>query len=400
MRAYRDVLSIGAVRNILLLGVLVRIPHFAGAVLLALHVVETLHGSWLQAGSLAMVVTVCVSVSGPWRGQMLDRYGLRATVAPAIVLGVVCWSIAPFAGYLPLLILAGVSGLYDVPVFSVVRLAIIAATTERQRQPALALESVSVETAFMIGPVLGVAAAVYWSTTAALFGAQMCMVLAGVVLWLWNPLLRSDSGASGVERVARRAWFRADFVALCGVAAAAICVLSASELTFVSAVRGFGAQQWLGVILAVWGLGSLVGGLVYGALRRPIPADRLLIALGVVTVPLAIATGPLTLGITGFIAGLLCAPALTAAIDQLSRIVPEGGRGEAIGWHGAAMTLGGAFGSVLGGAMIEIGGARAGFGVAGLFGIAVGAGFAVWIGWRGATKVVAGSATVVDPTVR
>ncbi|MGW6724344.1 MFS transporter [Nocardia sp. NPDC055029] len=390
MRAYRDVLAIGAVRNIVLLGALVRIPHFAGAVLLAVHVVETLHGSFLQAGTLAMVVTVCVAASGPWRGRLVDRFGLRATIAPAIVLGAVCWSVAPFVGYLPLLVLAGISGLYDIPVFSVVRLAIIAATTEQQRQPALALEAVSVEAAFMVGPVLGVAAALHWSTTAALLGNQMCMVLAGILLWVWNPKLRSEESADGAGLVARRAWFRVDFVALCGIAAAAVCVVSASELTFVSAVRGFGADRWLGVILAVWGLGSLLGGLLYGALRRPIPADVLLIALGVVTVPMAIAVGPLTLGITGFVAGLLCAPALTAAIDQLSRIVPEGGRGEAIGWHGAAMTLGGAFGSVLGGSMIEIGGARAGFGVAGIFGIAAGVGLALLVGMRSAPKAVAG----------
>ncbi|MET9210722.1 MULTISPECIES: MFS transporter [unclassified Nocardia] len=392
MRAYRDVLSIGAVRNIVLLGVLVRVPHFAGAVLLAVHVVETLGGSFLQAGTLAMVVTVCVATSGPWRGRLVDRFGLRATIAPAIVLGAVCWSVAPFVGYLPLLLLAGLAGLYDIPVFSVLRLAIIAATTEEQRQPALALEAVSVEAAFMVGPVLGVAAALHWSTTAALFANQMCMVLAGIVLWWWNPALRAEESADGAGPVARRSWFRIEFVALCGVAAAAVCVVSASELTFVSAVRGFGADRWLGVILAIWGLGSLVGGLLYGALRRPIPADVLLIALGVVTVPMAIAVGPLSLGVTGFVAGLLCAPALTAAIDQLSRIVPEGGRGEAIGWHGAAMTLGGALGSVLGGSMIEIGGARAGFGVAGVFGIAAGVGLALLVGMRSAPKAVVGPA--------
>ncbi|MFI1912863.1 hypothetical protein [Nocardia sp. NPDC020380] len=37
------------------------------------------------------------------------------------------------------------------------------------------------------------------------------------------------------------------------------------------------------------------------------------------------------LALTGFIAGIFCAPTLTASVDQLSRIVPEGGRGEAMG---------------------------------------------------------------------
>ncbi|GAD82563.1 putative major facilitator superfamily transporter [Nocardia asteroides NBRC 15531] len=391
MRAYREVLAVGAVRNILLLGAVVRVPHFAGAVLLAVHVVETLHGSFLQAGALAMVVTVCVAISGPWRGRLVDRFGLRATIAPAIVLGAVCWSIAPFVGYLPLLILAAVAGLYDVPVFSVVRMAVIAATTERQRQPALALEAVSVEAAFMVGPVLGVAAAVHWSTTAALFGNQMLVVLAGVVLWVWNPALRNETGAA--EPVRRNSWFRLEFVALCGTTGAAVCVLAASELTFVSAVRGFDADRWLGLVMAIWGLGSLLGGLLYGALSRPLPSHLLLIALGLSTLPMAVATGPVTLGITGFLAGLLCAPTLTATIDHLSRIVPEGGRGEAIGWYGASMTLGSALGSVLGGTAIELGGARSGFGLAGVFGVAVGVGLAVLVGVRAVTNPLSDAAS-------
>jgi MFS family permease len=141
VRAYREVLSSPAVRNVLLLGALIRIPFFAGAVLLALHVVQTLHGSYAQAGVLSAIVTMCVAMSGPWRGRFLDRLGLRRTILPSILVGAVCWSIAPFVDYVPLLVLAAVAGLFDIPIFTVVRQAVIAASTEQNRQPALALES-------------------------------------------------------------------------------------------------------------------------------------------------------------------------------------------------------------------------------------------------------------------
>lgn len=383
MRSYREVLSSPAVRNVLLLGALVRIPFFAGTVLLALHVVQTLHGSYAQAGALSTIVTLCMAASGPWRGRLLDRFGLRRTILPSIVIGAVCWSIAPFVSYVPLLVLAAVAGLFDVPIFTVVRQAVIAATTERNRQPALALESVSVESAFMIGPVLGVAATAVWSTTVVLFSVQMCLVLAGVLVWLLNPPLRSvDSAQSGSVAVPRREWFGLEFVALCVGASMAIAVLAGSELTFVSAIREFGAQQWLGVVLALWGFGSLVGGLVYGAMHRSISTYLLLAGLGVVTLPMAFAGGTVALAVTGFFAGLLCAPTITASVDQLSRIVPEGGRGEAIGWHGAAMTLGNGIGSSLAGIAIDAGGPAAGFGAAAAIGIVPGVGFALLIGLR------------------
>ncbi|MFD6160268.1 MFS transporter [Nocardia sp. NPDC060256] len=362
-------------RNVLLLGALVRIPFFAGAVLLALHVVQTLHGSYVQAGALSTIVTVCIALSGPWRGRLLDRFGLRRTIAPSILVGAVCWSIAPFVDYVPLLILAAIAGLFDVPIFTVVRQAVIAATTEQNRQPALALEAVSVECAFMVGPIVGVAAAGIWSTTMVLYFVQMTLVLAGVLLWVRNPPLRSAADADrSSSAVPRRSWFRIEFVALCVGASAAIAVLSGSELTFVSAIREFGAQQWLGVVLAVWGFGSVVGGLVYGALQRPISTYLLLAGLGAVTIPMAFAIGPISLAITGLIAGLFCAPTITASIDQMSRIVPEGGRGEAIGWHAAALTLGNGIGSSLAGIAIDAGGFPAGFAAAATLGIAIGLG--------------------------
>ncbi|MFF0491406.1 MFS transporter [Nocardia sp. NPDC003482] len=379
MRSYREVLSAAAVRNVLLLGVLVRIPFFAATVLLALHVVQTLHGSYAQAGALATVVTLCTAASGPWRGRMLDRLGLRRTLAPSLVVGAVCWSIAPFVSYVPLLVLAAAAGLFDIPVFGVVRQAVIAATTERTRQAALALESVSVEAAFMIGPVISVAATTVGSTGTVLFGVEWSMILAGALMWWWNPPLRGESG-DGSSVVLRRHWFRVEFVAVCLGATAAVAVLAAAELTFVSAIREFGAQRWLGVVMAVWGFGSLVGGLVYGAMRRSISTFLLLAGLGAVTLPMALANGPFPLAVAGLVAGLLCAPTITASVDQLSRIVPEGGRGEAIGWHGAAMTLGTGIGSSMAGLAIDAGGSAAGFGAAGVLGLGAGAGLAMVAG--------------------
>ncbi|MFG1794479.1 MFS transporter [Nocardia sp. NPDC049149] len=369
-------------RNILLLGALVRIPFFAGAVLLALHVVQTLDGSYVQAGALSTIVTVCIALSGPWRGRLLDRFGLRRTIAPSILIGAVCWSIAPFVDYVPLLILAAIAGLFDVPIFTVVRQAVIAATTEQNRQPALALEAVSVECAFMIGPIVGVAAAGIWSTTTVLFCVQMTLVLAGILLWIYNPPLRSAEHTDSANSVPRRSWFRFEFVALCIGASAAIAVLAGSELTFVSAIREFEAQPLLGVVLAVWGFGSVVGGLTYGALRRKISTYLLLAGLGVVTLPMAFAVGPISLAITGLIAGLFCAPTITASIDQMSRIVPEGGRGEAIGWHSAALTLGNGIGSSLAGVAIDAGGFPAGFGAAAALGLGVGLGLPLLLALR------------------
>jgi predicted MFS family arabinose efflux permease len=54
-----------------------------------------------------------------------------------------------------------------------------------------------------------------------------------------------------------------------------------------------------------------------------------------------------------FVAGFLCAPTITATLDQVSRLVPEAFRGQAMGWHGSSMTLGAALGAPLTGATID-----------------------------------------------
>jgi sugar phosphate permease len=61
------------------------------------------------------------------------------------------------------------------------------------------------------------------------------------------------------------------------------------------------------------------------------------------------------------VAGLACAPTLTATVDTLSRAVPERVRGEALGWHGSALTVGGAIGAPVAGVAVDHWGWPAGF---------------------------------------
>jgi len=385
---YRRVLSVPALRQALVLGILVRIPLFAGGVILTLHVVQTLGRSYGAAGIVSAAATVCIAVSGPWRGRLLDSRGLRRVVLPSLVVTAICWSIAPFVGYLPLVLLAALAGLFVVPTFSIIRQAVIAAVPERDRRTALSLDSVAVEVSFMVGPLIGVLAATLWPTSWVLFGIQMLGVVAGVGLWLANPVMRAGRGGSDdrdgepdgdpdgragepTANLPRSSWFRPRFLAVCAAAAASTIVLSGSDIAFVAALREFGKISLMGPVLAIWGLGSVVGGLVYGMLHRSIPAFLLLGGLSVSTIPIAFAPSVWPLAVLAFLAGLLCAPTITATVDQVSQVVPEAARGEAIGWHGSFMTAGAALGAPVAGLAIDQWGWRGGFVSVSLVGLAV-----------------------------
>jgi MFS family permease len=82
------------------------------------------------------------------------------------------------------------------------------------------------------------------------------------------------------------------------------------------------------------------------------------------------------------VAGLLCQPMITAGVEALTRIVPDRARGEALGFHGTAMTGGSALGAPVAGAAIDAGGAPAAFLLAAGLGLAIAVGGALTVAFR------------------
>jgi MFS family permease len=374
LQVYRSVLGIREVRRILWLSLVIRIPMWAANVILTLHVVTHLHRSYGAAGLLTGAVTVALSVSAPWRGRRLDRVGLRGTVAPSLVILAACWSVAPFVGYWPLLMLASFAGLFLVPSFSIVRQVLMHTTAEDQRKTALSIDSVMVEISFMIGPPIGVLLATYFPTSWVLFACEFATIGGGIALWIADPPLRAAE-PPGVERdhgptPGVRSWLSVPLFAVLMMAAATTLVLTATDVGVVAALRDMGHQSWIGWELAVWGVGSAVGGLVYGALHRTVPVAALLALLAGTTIPVILAAEPFLLAALLFVTGLFCAPTITATVDALSRVVPERVRGEALGWHGSAMTAGSAIGAPVAGVAIDKVGWHGGFVLPGLLGLA------------------------------
>lgn len=358
LQGYRAVLRLRDVRNVLLLGLVVRIPLWAANVVLVLHVVAHLGRSYGAAGLLSAVATVTLAISGPWRGRRIDRVGLRRALVPSLVVLSACWSIAPFVGYWLLLGFAAVAGLFVIPSFSIVRQALIHAAPEENRTAVLAIDAVVLEISFMIGPALGVLLATYWATPQALLTCEFGSIVGGVLIWLANPPLRAVDGTPSPTDEQqpdhpRFAWVNAAVIGVLAACVGATLVLTATDVAVVAALRDMEHQSWIGWELALWGLGSAIGGLIYGALHRQIPAGVLLAGLAGLTIPLGWATNALTLATLLIIAGLCCAPTLTATVDTLSRTVPENVRGEAFGWHGSALTAGGAIGAPLAGVAVD-----------------------------------------------
>jgi MFS family permease len=370
---YSEVLKNPVVRRILLLGMLIRVPLWAANVVITLHVVGHLDRSYTAAGIVSTVVAIALSISSPWRGRRLDRVGLRATVLPSILIGAVAWSIAPWLGYWPLIVIAGFASLFAVPSFSIIRQVLIGHVPDHHRTAVLSVDSVATELTFLVGPVLGVLAATYLPTPVALLICQLCVVLGAVALWIADPPLNSEHSDLSAGKVSVRSWMTPSVVMVLVIAVTSTIILTGEDLSTVAALRAWDAPTSIGWMLALWGAGSALGGIVYGALHRHPSAALLLVGLAGTTALVALAPdgNQVWFAVLLTISGVFCAPTITATVDDLARVVPASVRGEAMGWHGSALTLGSAVGAPIIGVGLDQGGWAWGFGLAGVAGLVI-----------------------------
>lgn len=400
---YKELLAVTPIRRLLTVGMIARIPHSAAGVLLTLHIVLTLGEGYAAAGAAAAVMTIGIAVGAPWRGRRVDTVGLRKALIPSVVSETVIWSVVPHVSYEWLLALVFVGGLLTLPIFSVVRQSLGVLASGEQRRTAFALDAIATELVFMLGPAAGAIVATAGYSVAGLTVVGVCTSVAGLFLMWFNPPTRSavpdeeyetdqQEGAevavvaaapahlqeaaaelapvaagelrrSGLRhRVAHNfAWFTAAVAAVFAVAAGAGMVLSGTDVGIVAALETGGHQAEIGLVFVFWCAASVVGGLLYGAMHRPVSPIILLLGMAALTIPMGFARDTLTLCLLSLLPGLLCAPVLSSASEKVAELVEEGRRGEAMGWYGSALTAGVALGAPLAGVFIDGIGPSAGF---------------------------------------
>ncbi|MEU8018269.1 MFS transporter [Micromonospora parva] len=375
MKPYRRALALPGLRSLLVVAVLARIPLTATGVTLTFHVVLDLHRGYGAAGLVGAAVTVGAAIGGPILGRLVDHRGLRPVLVLTGIAEAIFWSTAPSLPYPLLLPAAFVAGSLALPIFSVVRQSIAALVPEDQRRPAYALDSMSVELSFMIGPALAVAlvTAISAQTTMYLVGGGI--VAAGIALWVVNPPIReatTGEPSGPAQRVPRRQWLTPRLLAVLALSTAATLVLGGTDVAVVAVLRASGEVGWTGAVLAIWAVASLAGGFAYGAVHRSFSPLALTAALALCTIPVGLGGAHWWLLCLALIpAGALCAPTIAASSDAVSRLVPAQVRGEAMGLHGSAVTVGIAIGAPLAGAVIDASSPVWGFVVTGALGALV-----------------------------
>jgi MFS family permease len=137
------------------------------------------------------------------------------------------------------------------------------------------------------------------------------------------------------------------------------------EVVAVAFAQEHGNRAYAGPLLAMWSLGSLIGGLFFGARKYPTPLPKVfLLALGVLTVasaPFVFAPSVPVAGVMFMVAGVAVSPSLIAGFSLVECIAPEGRLNEALSWASTGLGIGIALAATLAGAIIDAHGAHVAF---------------------------------------
>ncbi len=360
MRSYLSVWRLPSAPVLLVAGFAGRLPS-AMVPLALLLMVQQQTGSYAVAGLAAATYGLAMAGMAPVLGRLADRrsprpvlvaqaaaYPLLLTLLVAVVLGG-----APTAAIVAASAVAGAG----TPLVSGAVRALWSRVDPRVRGTAYALDATATELVFVAGPTLVAALAVLatpaWAVAVAgvlaVTGALGIAASGAMRGWVSVPVGHRTSAfatvlAPGMPRVL-----------LSG--AALMLGFGALEVAVPAFADAAGTPGMSGVLLALWSLGSVAGGLWFGARVVSVSLPRqyrwLLLGVTIGLAPLAAASDPWVLGALLFLGGTAIAPTLTVQNSLVGAIAPAHATTEAFTWLSTMATGASAVGAALGGALIE-----------------------------------------------
>jgi len=364
---YSSLLKTPGVARIIAAQLTARFPFGMLSLAFLLHV-EAVHHSYAAAGLVLAATSLGQAVSGPLTSRWMGRWGMRPVLLLTLVVCASSITVFAFATLsVPSYMAVGLlTGLSVPPVQPAVRTIYPKMVNSSQLTPLFSLDASAQEVIWVAGPVITTFVGTQVGTVEAIMLAAAFLVGGGA--WF---IASPEVGRVRIPR-SKRAFGKVlarPTVLMATVTGFLLIGACSAVEAGVVATFGEGSPD-SGLVLAVFAVGSLVGGLSLG--HAPISPWSLARRLSMVVVGMTLATlvtGFLPLTATLLIAGLGIAPALAVMFAVVSSSVKFSDTAEAYGWAGTGQLIGSALGSATAGFLID---ERGGSG-----GMLVGAGFAV-----------------------
>lgn len=319
--------------------------------------------SFAQAGAASAAWALGAGVVAPLQGRLVDRFGQPAVLIPSTLLnasavaGIVLGAHAGAPTWV-LALFAWLGGAALPPLGACMRSiwADTFADDASSRNTAYTFESMIAELFYIVGPAITTVLIAISSPSAALLVA-IGLSATGTIAFATAALAREWRS----EHIARP---RAGALAAPGMRTLMLAIVPTGiafgvlevAMPAFSVAQGHSAGL-AGIFLSAMAVGSLLGGLWYGARHwsGPIVSRFLglqaLFTLGLL--PLLIASSTWSMAVLMAIAGLALAPTAAAGYLVVDHVAPAGTVTEATTWVMTANVAGGALGAALGGIVVQ-----------------------------------------------
>jgi MFS family permease len=365
LATYRRVLTRPRVLPLAAASVLARMSTGMGSVALILYV-HGISGSFGAAGVVAGAFTIGIGITGPLLGRLIDRRGSRRVLVPGgLLAGAGFLAVVALgeggAGTVALAAAAFLAGAATPPVGGVLRQRWPDVVAPADLTTAYACDAILIEVIFIAGPLLA-------GLLAATAGADVGVLAAGGLSALGSVLFARLATVAPAPAGEPRHWLGAIASARLRLLVFAGVPVGASFGALDVALPAFGAHHGAaalgGPYTAAFAVGSMLGGIAYGARHDALgPPARALLILGALTsllcMPVLAAATIAEMFFCAALSGLCVAPLITVRNQLLRSSAPAGTETEAFTWLSLSITLGASVGAALAGPLAEAAGWRA-----------------------------------------
>ena len=378
---YSTLLAQPALRAAIAASVLGRLPiGITGLAILLLTQYTT--GSFARGGLVAGCYVAGLAIIAPLLGRLIDLYGPRTMLLvcafcfPASLAALVAALEYPAPAWVAFS-LAAATGASFPPIGVCMR------TFFKQRlsddallSAAYSLESVLIETIFIIGPVLvalfvalaSPAAAVLFAAACGCAGTLLFQRSRALVEWRIEPRGHASLFGPLVEP---------GFIPLLAVVVCYATAFGLVEIGTTAYASEVGRPALAGILLGIMSIGSAAGGIVYGSRNWRLPLARqfalTLAIMGIGVAPLALLSPIWAFAIWCLAAGVVMAPALIMQAMLVAKIARAEHSTEAFTWSSTSLLAGVGLGLTGGGALLEYARSPAVFAAAAAMSLAAGA---------------------------